>query len=132
MGELCSTHGVDEKYAPLDSNFSQMNQGSSLAFHFSEVSSNLLLTLPRSVKLTTHLHLVPRSRMRGTIPPLPPHSHRFHNIHSNIILHLRIDLPDGPFPSGFPTKIVHTFHISPMRSTCPAHVGCEINYSFQM
>jgi hypothetical protein len=23
------------------------------------------------VKLTTHLHLVPRSRMRGTIPPLP-------------------------------------------------------------
>jgi hypothetical protein len=25
----------------------------------------------RGVKLTTHLHLVPRSRMRGTIPPLP-------------------------------------------------------------
>jgi hypothetical protein len=25
----------------------------------------------RSVKLTTHLHLVPRSRMRGAIPPLP-------------------------------------------------------------
>jgi hypothetical protein len=23
------------------------------------------------VKLTTHLHLVPRSRMRGVIPPLP-------------------------------------------------------------
>jgi hypothetical protein len=23
------------------------------------------------VKLTTHLHLVPRSRMRGGIPPLP-------------------------------------------------------------
>jgi len=25
----------------------------------------------RGVKLTTHLHLVPRSRMRGAIPPLP-------------------------------------------------------------
>jgi len=23
------------------------------------------------VKLTTHFHLVPRSRMRGAIPPLP-------------------------------------------------------------
>jgi hypothetical protein len=23
------------------------------------------------MKLTTHLHLVPRSRMRGSIPPLP-------------------------------------------------------------
>jgi hypothetical protein len=27
--------------------------------------------LSRGVKLTTHLHLVPRSRMRGAIPPLP-------------------------------------------------------------
>jgi len=26
------------------------------------------------VKLNTHLHLVPRSRMRGTIPPLPQHA----------------------------------------------------------
>jgi hypothetical protein len=25
----------------------------------------------RGLKLTTHLHLVPRSRMRGAIPPLP-------------------------------------------------------------
>jgi hypothetical protein len=28
----------------------------------------------RSVKLTTHLHLVPRSRMRGAIPPLPQYA----------------------------------------------------------
>jgi hypothetical protein len=27
----------------------------------------------RDVKLTTHLHLVPRLRMRGAIPPLPQH-----------------------------------------------------------
>jgi len=25
----------------------------------------------RSVKLTTHVHLVPKSRMHGDIPPLP-------------------------------------------------------------
>jgi hypothetical protein len=31
----------------------------------------------RSVKLTTHLHLVPRSRMHGAIPPL--HQHAFMN-----------------------------------------------------
>jgi hypothetical protein len=28
----------------------------------------------RGVKLTTHLHLVPRSRMRGAIPPLPQYA----------------------------------------------------------
>jgi hypothetical protein len=27
----------------------------------------------RYVKLTTHLHLVPKSRIRGAIPPLPQH-----------------------------------------------------------
>jgi hypothetical protein len=27
-----------------------------------------------SVKLTTHLHLVPRSRMRGAIPPFPQYA----------------------------------------------------------
>jgi hypothetical protein len=26
---------------------------------------------PRDVKLTTHIHLVPRSRMRGAVPPFP-------------------------------------------------------------
>jgi hypothetical protein len=28
----------------------------------------------RCVKLTTHLHLVPKSRMRGAIPPLPQYA----------------------------------------------------------
>jgi hypothetical protein len=28
-------------------------------------------TIGRNVKLTTHLHLVPRLRMRGAVPPLP-------------------------------------------------------------
>jgi hypothetical protein len=32
---------------------------------------NSIMKIARGVKLTTHLHLVPRSRMRGTIPPLP-------------------------------------------------------------
>jgi hypothetical protein len=28
----------------------------------------------RGVKVTTHLHLVPRSRIHGAIPPLPQHA----------------------------------------------------------
>jgi hypothetical protein len=31
-------------------------------------------SFPRGVKLTAHLHLVPRSRMRGAIPPLPQYA----------------------------------------------------------
>jgi hypothetical protein len=31
----------------------------------------LLLLLLQSVKLTTHVHLLPRLRMRGAIPPPP-------------------------------------------------------------
>jgi hypothetical protein len=36
--------------------------------------------------------------------------------------HLRIGLPSGLFPPGFPTKTLYTFHSSPMRATCPAHL----------
>jgi len=35
--------------------------------------------------------------------------------------HLRLGLPSGLFPSGFPTKTLHTPLLSPLRSTCPAH-----------
>jgi hypothetical protein len=44
-------------------------------------------------------------------------------IRSIIILpyHLRLGLPSGLFPSGFPTKILYTFLISPIRATCHTH-----------
>ena len=35
--------------------------------------------------------------------------------------HLRLGLPSSLFPSGFPTKALHT-HFSPIRATCPAHL----------
>jgi hypothetical protein len=35
--------------------------------------------------------------------------------------HLRLGLSNGLFPSGFPTRTVHTFLPSPMRATCPAN-----------
>ena len=36
--------------------------------------------------------------------------------------HLRLGFPSGLFPSGFPTKTLYTPLISPLRTTCHAHL----------
>jgi hypothetical protein len=49
---------------------------------------------------------------------MPPPSH-FLKIYRNSISHLRLGLPSGLFPSGFPTKTLYTPLIYSVRAACP-------------
>ena len=68
------------------------------------------------------------SQMPATYPyPEPYRSSPYPHIslfwRSVLILsfHLRLGLPSGLFPSGFPTKYLYTPLFSPIRATCPTH-----------
>jgi hypothetical protein len=59
---------------------------------------------------TTQLH---------TVPTAPSN---FLKIHLKLFSHLRLGLPNGLFPSGFPTNTLCTPLSSPICATCPAHL----------
>jgi hypothetical protein len=65
----------------------------------------------RDVSIAHHRSLSWASQIQFTPPASLP------KIHSDPIL-LRLGLPSGLFPSGFPTKSL-TFLLCPMRTTCP-------------
>jgi hypothetical protein len=60
-------------------------------------------------------------------PPLVPILKQFDSVHTipsylskihfNIVHPLRLGLPSGLFPSGFPTNILYAFLVSPIRAT---------------
>ena len=72
----------------------------------------------RFITSFTSAHLLSLSWAKS-IQPMPP----FHSCRSILMLssHLRLGLPSGLFPSGFPTKTLYTPLPSSIRATCPAH-----------
>ena len=72
------------------------------------------LTVPTSAR---HLSLSWVNSIQ--FPQLPPTSWRSILILSS---HLRLGLPSGLFPSGFPNRTLCTPLPSPIRATCPTHL----------
>jgi len=90
----------------------------------SKSSSQEIIHLSQKLKIHSRVKKTPPlvqilSQMNSVHNFLPPYSLRFILILSS---HLRLGFPSGLFPSGFPTKILYTFFISPMRATCSYHV----------
>ena len=90
------------------------------ANRFSPTQEILRVSWNPNVHYRIHLPLFP---ILSQIDPVHvPHSNSWRSI---LILssHLRLGLPSGLLPSGFPTKTLYAPLLSPIRATCPAHLS---------
>jgi hypothetical protein len=107
------------------SNLSSMFSASTILCQFSTYSSQVTNSVAPEPESSS-----PHSQQPANGPyPEPgestPHTSPQPIFPTSILIpssHLRLGLPGGLFPSGFPTKTLHTFLPSPMRVTCPAHL----------
>jgi hypothetical protein len=60
--------------------------------------------------------LVPILSQFDPVPTIPSYLSKI------LSTHLRLGIPSGLFPSGFPTNILYAFLVSPIRATRPAHL----------
>jgi hypothetical protein len=84
----------------------------------------------RNPKVHYHVHksppLVPILSQSNPIHPIPSYLSKILLILST---YLRLGLPSGLLPSGFPTNILYAFLFSPIRVTCPAFLF-SLTWSF--
>ena len=98
-----------------------MHSPSWAANWFAASQENPRISRNPKVHYRTHKRLPPVSILGQPNPVRIPTSHPWRSI---LILstHLRLDLPSGLLPSGFPSKTLYTPLSSPIRATCPAHL----------
>jgi hypothetical protein len=76
-----------------------------------------------NMKVYYHVHksslLVP---ILSQINPIHTIQSYLSKIHLILSTHLRLRLPSGLLPSGFPINILYVFLLSPIRATCPTHL----------
>jgi hypothetical protein len=68
-----------------------------------------------------HKSPTPVSFLSQINPVHEPHSTSWRSI-LILFFNVRLGLPSGLYPSGFPIKTLYKPHLSPIRATCPAHI----------
>jgi hypothetical protein len=77
------------------------------------------MELQRSIPCSQEPPPVP---IRSNINPIHSIPSYLSKIRFNMSTYLRLGLPSGLFPSGFPTNILYAFLFAPIRATCQSHL----------